>query len=797
MLVSKAYWKSAGLLDVRRLAASVALGLGAWSCSTPLRIGPQAAAIAAARVQSQTSPYRPLLALVEREGDPKRGLALAVHVAASPVAATALSMLVEGRMRGAGIPGAVARASPSGFILGALGDKPEDVARFIREGNRALVTPVAPVDAERVAAHWRSSPPRLASSPSEAAVARCSGELLLPAEAADAASHIVPELDAWLSRVGSADVAFAVVGAPEQLQAGAAALNAVPLWSRLGGASAPRLARDVTGSVSMPGGLSTLSIAEWGLPPAAAIASAERLAEPESLLAVRLSAGFPAWQVARVVSNLDRGGACLRIDLQAIGSVPTAEAVASSVTNVLDELDYTLARVRPGPWVLSKQVLAMESPDQGAAVAAWQALAIASPAVPASELRHLVHYSGELAAPTRPERFAELLANPAEPSASGPELRRGVEPGQGKFWLLLATPCGTGNEDATTAGTLALALQASALAFNGQSGVNLEPWLNVDAMGILAHSAAMTPHESPEAQAERVAEALGRALLSAGPAPEVIFEARDALLGALAQGPAPSLALALRQTSANHPSWLEARGTWSSLSAISGHGVQLERQAFIRGKLRLASLGNHDAVQIDAGEQRLLRLLRSADAGQGDCPARRAVAPIPGKYRIETTGSAEADAIISVPLPTDPRGLPEEALWTEVLMNRTDGWLERALLQPGLVSTARARALGGAGSAALVIEIHAVDGKREEAVAQVRGLLERLRDGAATAEDARNAQEYVAQTEARRQLNPRGRLVDLWHGSRREAATLESLHALHRAAFEAGREVVVLTEPSE
>jgi hypothetical protein len=105
--------------------------------------------------------------------------------------------------------------------------------------------------------------------------------------------------------------------------------------------------------------------------------------------------------------------------------------------------------------------------------------------------------------------------------------------------------------------------------------------------------------------------------------------------------------------------------------------------------------------------------------------------------------------------------------------------------------------MGGAGAAALVIEIHAMDGKREEAVAQVRGLLERLRNGAATPGDAQSARDYVVASEAQRQLNPRGRVVDLWHGKRRETATLESLRALHRAAFEAGREVVVLTEPSE
>jgi hypothetical protein len=173
--------------------------------------------------------------------------------------------------------------------------------------------------------------------------------------------------------------------------------------------------------------------------------------------------------------------------------------------------------------------------------------------------------------------------------------------------------------------------------------------------------------------------------------------------------------------------------------------------------------------------------------------------PASGQYRIESAGARSNEAIIAVPLPAMPEGLPVEAHWTEVLMNRTDGWLARALQRPGLVSTARARALGGSGAAALVIEVRALDGKREEAVAQVRGLLERLRLGAATAEDAQRGEQQLLQRSAELSLNPRGRVLELWRGaqSRPRSGSLEGLRALHRAAFEAGREVVVLTDPPQ
>jgi hypothetical protein len=735
------------------------------------------------------------LTLVEREGDPQRGLALAVHVGTSPIAAAALALLIEDRMRAAGIE-AAGHASPSGFIIYALADRADEVARFIEMGNRALLIPVAASDVDRVAARWRSAPPRMARSVSEAAVAQCSGELsLVPVP--EGPVGFSGRLEDWRQTVGVGDVAFAVVGSREHLEASQDALARLAPWTRLSADWSAPFEADPIGSSSGVAGQLSLSVALWGAPAAAAIAAAERLGEPESLLSVRLAAGFPAWQVVRVASNLNRGGACLRVVLQATGSAPTAAAVAGSAADVADELQHTLARIKPGPWVITKQVLAMEGPHQAAAVAAWQALSSSGEGVDNGSLRRIVHYAGELSTRTPPERLAELFTSALSRRVRGLETKRGVEEGQGKFWMLLATPCGTSAEDAVTAGTLALALHGSALASSSRSGVTLEPWLNVDAMGILAHSAAATPYESPAAQAERVAEALARALLIAGPAPDVIVESREFLLDTLADGPTPSLSLALRQTSANHPSWLEPRGTWSSLSAISARSVQLRRESFVRGKLRLASLGNHDSGQVEAGEARLLNLLRSADAGQGECASRRVVSPVAGKYRIEASGRTDADAIISVPLPANARGVSEEAIWTELLMNRTDGWLYQALQRPGLVSTARARAMGGAGIGALVIEIHAVDGKREEAVAQVRGLLERLRAGAATAVDARNAQAQLARREAQRRLNPRGRVVDLWYGSPRAAATLDSLHALHRLAFEPGREVVVLAEATD
>jgi hypothetical protein len=790
VLALKAYWKSAWQLELATLA---------WACSLscaapPSGPGPQAAAIAASRVHHQASPRRPELTLVERDGDPRRGLAVAVHLPGPARIAAGLSLLVESRIHNARFETARSHMSPVGFVVYALVDTPEQAARFISVANRALTEPVSMLEATRVSEQLRAAPPRAAATPSESALARCSGELVLE-RPLDAGSPLAAELVAWQKTLGSRDVAFAVVGSREYLDAASTALTELPLWARATRARGGDIGADQMGRGPGVAGRQALSVALWGVPAASAIAAAERFGEADSMLSLRLGAGVPLWRVARVASNLTSGAACLRVDLEARGEPPAFSALASSAREALAEIEHTLSRVKPGPWVVAKQVLATDEPDRAAAVAAWQAVQSEAPAP--IGYRRLIHYAGELTEPVREEQLAGIVIPREEAAGERIEVRRGVEPGQGKYWLLLASPCGTSDEDASTAGSLALALHSSAVAHGNRSGVHIEPWLNVDSMGLVAHAPALTPHESPTAQAERVAETLARALLSAGPSADHWVQSREALLDSLGQGPTPALSLALRQTSADHPSWLDARGTWAILSSLSARSVELRRQNFLRGRLRLASLANHDELQSEAGERRLLSLLRGAEAGLGDCPVRRSPPAVAGQYRVETGAGPDPDAIISVQVPSTSYGLSEEVLWTETLMNRTDGWLQRALVRPGLVSAARARALGGATVAALVVEVHVADGKREDAVAQVRGLFERLRAGAATEGDVRVARQYSDQSEVARLIDPRGRLVDLWRGRSRAPATLASLRAFHRAAFEAGREVVVLRESGD
>lgn len=747
--------------------------------------------LGAAQVRVRPSADRPNLTLVEREGDPLKGAALAVHVADAPHAALALARLVEGRMQSLGFDTAGAHASPTGFIVHAFLAEEEDAARFVSAADRSLLAPLDARELERLTALWRMSPPPIASTDSAAAIARCSGELLLPPDAS-AALPSADEIEQRRAAIGAGDVTVAVVGTRPFLNAASQALTALVPWRNMGWSPLAPERADVIGAESAAVSEPTLSVAVWGIPAAAAVASAERLSADDSLLPIRLAGASPAWSVARVSSGLSRGGGCLRIDLRTNEPIASPNVIAAFIHAAAAEIEHTASRSDASRWDLDRQVLRLESPRQAAAAAAWHALN-ADVAPDRDDVRRLAHFTGRFAEPDGAEVLPSLVSK-LEDSAgeSRIEARHVVEGGQSGYWMLLGTPCGTRAEDSTTAGTLALTVHSMARAFDGRSDVRVEPWITVGAAGLLAHAGPASPGETAAQQAERVAETLARAVLSSGPPPAAIVRAREELLSSLGEDPTPGYWLALQQSSASHPSWLEPRGTWESLTNASVNAVQLRRMAFARGRLRVATLGNRNSEQVEAGEARLAALL-GPNAGSAECPPATRSRTVAGTYRLETRGSGGPSAVIALSLPSSPAGIPDELLWTEYLLNRTGGWLEQALLAPELVSTARAKAMGGVDATALVIEVRAADGKLEQAVAQVRGLLARLRAGAATDEDAALAERYFARQRAQLSLDPRQRIVQLWHGESAEPGSLRELRRLHQRLLDPEREVIVIT----
>ena len=134
------------------------------------------------------------------------------------------------------------------------------------------------------------------------------------------------------------------------------------------------------------------------------------------------------------------------------------------------------------------------------------------------------------------------------------------------------------------------------------------------------------------------------------------------------------------------------------------------------------------------------------------------------RWRPTTAIPTRLRRYVAVPLPTLESGLSREAEWTAFLLNRPGGWLDQALRAPNGSFAARARVLGGSRATALVIEVHAGSDALRGAVAQVRGLFDRLARGAATAADFEVARKHFEREGSVALLDPRRRMVDLWRG---------------------------------
>jgi len=379
--------------------------------------------------------------------------------------------------------------------------------------------------------------------------------------------------------------------------------------------------------------------------------------------------------------------------------------------------------------------------------------------------------------------------------------RRGrVEPGQGEFWALLASPCGTGNESSADAGLAAMFVRAVAERTPHHQGVAIEPWITPEGIGLLAHGPPSDRHEKPDEHARRVASTLGRALVATPLVGSDIAQARVELLREVGPGPRPGWWLTLESIAPTRPSLLEPRGTWASLSELATQAVDDRRNAFIGGRLRLAVLANWKKSQIDAaaaGLRRWLHPLRSEGRG---CAPVGATPPQAGQRTLHTSSSPDDGSVayVAVPLPSERTRSQREAEWTLLLLNRHGGWLDQALRLPGLVSSAKARLVGGRRSSALVIEVKALPDEIDKAVAQVRALLRRLAQGAARKRDAELAQRHFARLDRTVALDPRHRIVHLWRGrSRKSPADLTSLRRLHSRTFRPEKHVVVLVKAPE
>ena len=791
---------------------------------------------------------RPSLAVVEREGDARGAIAIAVTTAGiapdrGAVVAVALGSLVEERLAARGIAEAGAVGGWDGWRLRALVASPADGARLVGAAREAMLAPVTAKDPALAAVARRLDALARRPLPDRAIidVARCTGEAF---GAGDEATPGATELEAWRRAAhGLGRVAIATAGDASLADAVATALARGPAWPKATPIASPpwpaadgrAVVYDASGEI--PPGAARIVVTARTTAPERAVAAAPALGDPRGPLASRLAALEAPGLVHSVVATAHVDGGCVAatVDLShrdiasdAAGRIATAAALARQ------ELAVELADVATPPDF--RRVLAMRAPDPRDAAdrAAWWELS--GPGPGRDELRPGL-FVGTAAtrdpsepvtagAPDTP-RGARTRATPAMADAIRAEIDRAttawretvieartrVERGQGEAWVLLASTCGVLPEASHDAGTGAVVATAAVLRAADDLGDALvEPFVLADGIGVLAHGPARAG-ESPQAHARRLADVAGRAFAADALDADRITRARATLLTQAGELDARALAALGGALAPGHPSWVDPWGTSLGLGSASDEAIAVRASAIRAGPLRVAVLANIDAAQADAAVRAVDRWIARRPGEARTCPPLPTLAtPRSGTYAVEVPARALSEALLAFPLPAENHAARAEAAWIAAALAGPGGLLARAVGgaaggdPPGSVLTRAwsAGVVGGPRASALVVRLVAPDASLDGSVAQARAMLDRLQRGAFREEDRARAAAGLASAAVATSLDPRARAIDVWRGEASlsgdpaavpSAPSLEALRAFAAAQLGEHDLIIIAARP--
>ncbi len=700
----------------------------------------------------------------------------------------AVASVLEARLRARGYSDVRARPHQLGFTLEALPTTAQ-AKRFVADVRAALAEPFVARDPATPALKQALAGLRARTflGPADAAAAACSGELGLTAGSA------LPDVDSdagqkqisgWLAKAFASDgSALAAVGPASWLEAAAESLEASGPWPHGSPATDTWPERDTLNVDFVSDGPRRLSVAFRVSDAAAALTAADQLGRPNAPVALRMAALSSGFRLERASATVRPRGACVRVDLSGPRGEPGPDVTEVARALLVVDEEIATALVQPAT---AGSAFRTSDPRDAAAAAAWRALSMP---LEAASAQRTVSYVAHQAEQSNLPLAGAVEALRKRWSRSTLEVTQRDESGQAELWMLAASPCGTTSEGVSDAGQRALFVRALAREASGQADVELEPWIASDGIGLLAHAGRRDAAESAPALARRVGSALGRALLSASPSGTGVAAARTALLEEIGTEPRPGYWLALDALSPGRPAWLEPRGTFAALTDTSRTSIDGERHGFLRGPLRVALLVNATG-QAEVARDALERWLRSERLEATNCAEVATTTPRVGEFTLSTGGEAEPEgAYLAVAVPSitaASRSQAEATLW---LLNRTGGWLERALA--GLTARAQARLVGGSRAAGIVVRVVAAPGAEASAVAQVRGLFDRLAKGAATTDEVTAAARESSRLELESSLDPRRRVVDLWRGAGpARPLDLASLRAFHARLGSANHAVV-------
>jgi hypothetical protein len=764
---------------------------------------------------------RPPVAAVIREGDARGAIAVAVTTAGiaperGATVGVALAALVEARLAERGIADVRAVGGWDGWRLRALAGTPAEAARIATAVQATMLAPVQADEAAMAAVASRVA--ALAQRPlvDDALVdaARCTGE---PYGTGRETPPSAAEVQSWLRAAhGLGRVVFATAGDAGIAEGAGSALaqgpdwpTAAPIVEQAWPATDPQaLVYDASGEVAP--GAARIVLTAWTAVPERAVAAATALGDPRGPLVSRLAALSPPARLRSVVATSHPGGGCVAttIDLDARGLAADAPArIATAAGLVRQEVAVDIADTTVPPNL--RDALAARAPDprEAAERVAWWSLATVRARVAPDDVRLGLAVG---AAAARDSANSDVAG--AEDQIRGAldratfawrspvvESRTLVERGQAELWILVASPCGTLAEANGDAGAGAAIATAAALASRDAGDARVDPFVAADGVGVLAHGPAR-PGESPLRQARRIADLAARSFVADSLGADALGEARTLLVGRSSDRGARALATLGSALAPGHPSWVDPRGTSFGLGSSTEEALRERLAALRAGPLRVAVLANADVVQADAAVRAVDRWVVRRPGDTRVCPTTPAPAQArPGTYAVELAGSTSSEALLAFPLSVDA-STRAAASWMAAALDGQGGLLERALGSadgaPPLATESSAVVLGAPRAPALVVRLVAPDTSLDAAVAQVRALLNRLRQGALKPEDRARAASLLERAALSAKLDPRARAVQLWRSEAPEAGpSLDDLLAFAAGVLRDEALVVVAARP--
>jgi hypothetical protein len=587
----------------------------------------------------------------------------------------------------------------------------------------------------------------------------------------------VATLERWRAASdGLGRVVFGAAGRAREVDGVASALLGLPAWpngqateARSPAPALPFAVYDASPEVA--GGAARVSIVLHTGSAAASTRAAIALAAPDGPMVTRLHALDASAAVRDVTATAQAGGGCLAVTLD-VSRVerhhdPDGDtSIATAVIIARQEAGLAMAGAS-GPERSVRSATLSGDPREASELAAWWALVNATAAAPApTEGTVIIGLGGADDAPDFASHATDLTRALERTEAAWHtrivDARRDIERGQGSVWVLLASPCGALAEGDADAGLTALAVSAltEQARPSGHDGAEISEWITIEGAGLIAR-ATRREGESGVALARRAGDAVGAALMTASATGTAIARARAELMTTLSDEDARSFATLAQALTPGHPSWAFPLAGGHGLEAWPDGAVLSRISALRHGPLRVAILGNDDAAQVEAATLAVDRWIPhpSAPSSARACAAHTApLAPRPGTYLAPS--SAAASAWLAVPLPQAARSA---ATVVAAALDGPDGLLARAL-SSGLASAWSARVVGPGEASALAIHVRAPGHTLDAAVAQVRALLDRLRQGGLSEEDRARARASLARAALTTALDPRERLVRLWRG---------------------------------